>query len=113
MNRARDAGAVGAAAAGIGAALTAAVASACCAGPALAPLLLSVVGAGALADVAGLRPYAPFLFALSAGMLAFGFRQAYRKPACAASRVTRGVAWFGAVLWFASLFYALYGFLHE
>src|SRR5260370_27952801 len=82
---AKETSAIGAAAAGTGAVLTATVASACCVGPAVAPIFLSVLGASGLALVAGLRPYSPWILLLSALLLAFSFRQVYlQSPLCAA-----------------------------
>jgi hypothetical protein len=123
MMKAPEASALGAAAVGTSSVLTAAVASACCAGPALAPVFVSVLGAGGLAAVAGLAPYSPLLLALSAGMLGFGFRQVYKTPACASQdepvrissglRAARAVLSVAGVLWLASTAYALYGYLHQ
>jgi hypothetical protein len=119
----RDVAAIGAATAGTGAALTATVASACCVGPALAPVFLSVLGASGLAAATELRPYSPWLLIASALMLVFSFRQAYRQPPCAAggapiptppaARTARAVTWIAAALWIASASYSMYGFLHE
>jgi MerT mercuric transport protein len=116
--KAQEVSAVGAATVGTGAVLTATVASACCAGPALAPIFVSVLGASGLAAVSGLRPYSPWLFLLSGAMLAFSFRQVFRKPACAADgtalppsrgmRVARTTLWIAAALWFSSVAYAIY-----
>lgn len=123
MSRSKDVGAIGAATLGTGAVLTAGVASACCVGPALAPIFLSILGAGGLATVAGLRPFSPLLFLGSAAMLAFAFRQSYRRSTCEADgstrvapaslRVARGVTWVAAILWLAVASYALYGAFHE
>ena len=121
---ARGASAIGAAAAGTGAVLTATVASACCVGPALAPIFLSVLGASGLAAVAGLRPYSPWILLLSALLLGFSFRQVYlQKPLCAADgsklpvgrnmRRARFITWAAAALWGLSSAYAIYGLLHE
>jgi hypothetical protein len=115
--------AIGAATIGSGAALTAGVASACCVGPALAPIFLSVLGASGLAAVSGLRPFTPWLLAASATMLLFSFWQSYRRRACAGDgssipvplsiRVARIIAWVAALLWLASATYSLYGFLNK
>jgi hypothetical protein len=120
----KEGSALGAAAAGTGAAITAAVASACCVGPSLAPIFLSVLSAGGLAAAAGLRPYAPWLLLLSALALGFSFRQLYvRETACAvdgpptpgsrSTRVARYITWAAAILWVVALSYSVYGFLHE
>jgi hypothetical protein len=119
----KQVGAIGAATVGTGAALTAGIAGACCAGPALAPVFVAVLGASGLAAVSGLRPYTPWLLLVSGAMLAFSFRQTYRRPACAVEasaiaipfslRVARFIAWSAALLWLASAMYSIYGFLHE
>ena len=118
----REATAIGAATVGSGAAITAGVASACCVGPALAPVFVTVLGAGGLATVSGLRPYTPWMLAVSGAMLAFSFYQLYRRrtrcgPAGAGPtlgiRVARGVTWLASVLWLVSSGYSIYGFLHE
>ncbi len=46
---------------GAGAALAGRLASACCVGPSLAPIAISVLGAGGLIAVSALRPYTPLL----------------------------------------------------
>ncbi|GAC1418503.1 MAG: hypothetical protein NVSMB57_13150 [Actinomycetota bacterium] len=121
--KSQEASAIGAATVGTGAVLTASVASACCVGPALAPVFVSVLGASGLAAVAGLRPYTPWLLVLSAAMLAFGFRQAYRTPACAGDgtrmtvgggvRTARIVLGISATLWLVSAAYACFGLLYQ
>lgn len=121
MSRAHEVSAIGAAGLGTGAALTAAVASACCVGPALAPVFLAVLGASGLATVSGLRPFTPWLLAGSALMLGFSFWSTYRRPTCGgiappisrAVRVARAVIWLAATLWIISAAYSIYGFLNE
>jgi hypothetical protein len=123
VKRSEEATAIGAATIGTGAALTAGVASACCVGPALAPIYLSVLGASGLAAVSGLRPYSAWMLSASAAMLGFSFWQNYRKRACAAdgsslpaplgARTARVVTWVAAVFWLASAAYSLYGFINE
>ncbi len=122
-----EAESVGAATIGTGAVLTAAVASACCVGPALGPVFLAAFGASGLAAVAGLRPYAPFLFLASAAMLAFAIHRVYfRRAVCstgAASarrlsaivreRAVRGLLLVAVLIWVMSLSYSVYGYLHE
>jgi mercuric ion transport protein len=119
----RDAAAVGAATAATGSALTAAVAAACCTGPSLAPLLLPLLGASGLIAIATLHPYMIWLELFAALMLAFSFRQVYRRRvACTLSgaqasptsmRFARFVTWLAAGLWVISLLYAFYGVTHE
>lgn len=116
-------GAVGIATFGTGAALTAGIASACCVGPALAPVFVAVLGAGGLAAVSGLRPYTPWLLLASGVMLSFSFWRTYRRATCAVEnpattcsfslRAARFVTWLAALLWLASAVYAVYGFLNE
>ena len=124
MKFAKDAGALGAGAAGAGAAVTAAIAAACCVGPALAPVFLTLLGAAGLAAVAGLKPYAPALLLISGAMIVLPARSLYRRKAsCAVEAVPLQRSWvataakalvaLAAILWTASLFYAIYGFLHE
>lgn len=107
--------AVGTAGAGTGAALTATLASACCVGPSLAPLAVWILGAGGLVAVSALRPYAPYLLAAAALMLAFSFRSAYAQRSCVTRgvRFARFVTWIAAILWLLSLADSIYGFFHE
>ncbi len=79
MKQSKQLSAISAAGAGTGAALTATLASACCVGPSLAPVAISLLGAGGLIAVSALRPYTPLLLIGAALMLAFSFRQAYLK----------------------------------
>ena len=118
MKSTRGATAIGAATVGSGAALTAGVASACCVGPALAPIFVSILGAGGLAAVSGLRPFTPWMLLAAAVMLGFSFFQLYRRQAmCAPApigvRIARVVTWLASVLWLLSTAYSIYGFLHE
>ena len=123
MNTGKQLSAIGSAAVGTGAALTAGVASACCVGPALAPFFVTVLGASGLAAVSGLRPYAPWMLLASGALLGLTFRQVYRQTECgtdstpmtlpAGLRVARVVAWAAAALWIVSTIFAIYGFLHE
>ncbi len=112
-----DVPAIGAASLATGSALTAAVAGACCVGPSLAPMLLPIVGASGLIAVAALRPYTVWLELLAALMLAFSFRQVYRRRACqtvpTGLRIARAATLLASALWLVSIAYALYGFTHE
>ena len=118
----QEVSAVGAATAGTGAVLTATVATACCAGPARAPVFLSVLGASGLAAVSSLRPYSPYLLLVSAAMLAFSFRQVLRRPACVADRaplpssrgmkIARATLIGASAVWVISIAYTIYGFRH-
>lgn len=119
----QDAAAVGAGVVGAGAAVTAAIAAACCVGPALAPVFLGLLGAGGLAAVAGFRPYSPFLLALSGLMIGLSARTIFRKPICAVgdaraplslgTRIARTLLAFSTLIWIAALSYSIYGFLNE
>lgn len=104
--------AAGMAASGTGAAAVATVATVCCTGPVIAPLVVGVLGASGAAWAAGLKPYAPWLLGASFLMLVYAFRSSYRRPAAcsgAASRRhrvihlgTRLVLWVSAALWLAA-----------
>jgi MerT mercuric transport protein len=111
--------AVGTATAGVGAAVTATIASVCCTGPVLAPIIVGLLGATGAAAAAGLKPYTPYLFALSLVMLAVGFRSVYRaRRVCVvagstsspgvALNISQTVLWLAAALWVASVIFTLY-----
>lgn len=116
-------GAIGSAAIGTGAAVVAGISSACCVGPALAPLLLSVLGTGGLVALSWVRPYAPWMLLGAAAMLALSFWQSYRAGACASHaapskvrrgiRIARTITWIATALWLVSAAYAIYGFVRE
>lgn len=111
--RASQAGAAGAAISGAGAALVATAATACCSGPIVAPLIVTILGASGAAWAAGLKPYSPWLLGASFLALIYGFRLAYRKVATCdmgttvrrpmSTRLVRGVLWVSAVLWLAAV----------
>jgi hypothetical protein len=99
--------------------VTATLASVCCTGPVLAPIVVGLLGATGAAAAAGLKPYTPYLFTLSFAMLAFGFWSVYRaRRACAlagsgvspgaALRISQIVLWVAAALWVASFAFTLY-----
>lgn len=67
-------GAIGAATSTTGAAVLATVASACCVGPVLAPVIVAVLGASGAAWAAGLKPYSPYIPGASLVLLVYGFR---------------------------------------
>jgi hypothetical protein len=111
---ARDAGALGAATTGVGAAIVTLVAGACCVSPVLAPLIVGVLGATGAVWVASLKPYSWWILAAAGLSLVGGFWSVYRpRPACdiddrsARGRVLPRVAkvslWIGAVCWTAAL----------
>jgi mercuric ion transport protein len=64
---------------GVGGAVAAVIAGACCVGPVMAPLFVSVLGAGGAAWAAGLKPYSPYILAGSLALIAFGFWRVYRR----------------------------------
>lgn len=123
MKRSAETEALGSAAISTGAAVLAGISSACCVGPALAPLLLTVLGTSGLIALSWVRPYAPWMLLGAAAMLALSFRQSYRRQACTLAstpsrpptgiRVARAVSWIAALLWLASAAYAVYGFVRE
>ena len=105
--RARQLGAAGAAVSGAGAALVATAATACCAGPVVAPLIVAVLGASGAAWAAGLKPYSPWLLGGSFVLLAYGFWSVYQVPKGCDVRAGGGRRWGGAavrtVLWLAAM----------
>lgn len=110
--------AMGTATAGVGAALTATLASVCCTGPVVAPIVVGLLGATGAAAAASLKPFTPYLFALSLIMLTIGFRSVYRKtPVCVAGastsvvlslKISRAVLWFASAIWIVSVIFTLY-----
>jgi len=114
---------LGSATAGTGAALTAALAGACCVGPSLAPVMIWLLGASGLIAVSSLRPYTAPLLVVSALLLAFSFRRVYSAPSCGdgepkvpvsrALKAARVVTWIAALIWLASAADSIYGFVNE
>jgi hypothetical protein len=110
---ARDAGALGAAGAGVGAAVVTLVAGACCVSPVLAPLIVGVLGASGAVWAASLKPYSAWILIAAGLALAGGFWTVYRpRPACDVNgvrpsrvmpRVAKVSLWIGAVCWTAAL----------
>lgn len=104
----KDVAAVAAASSGVGAALAATVGSACCVGPVIAPIFVSVLGASGAAWAAGLKPYAPYILLGSFLLLAYGFWIDRRRRRCTAGvctpspRGVRLVLWIASALWVAS-----------
>jgi len=103
----RRLGAIGAAAAGAGSALAAVLASSCCVGPVVAPLIVAALGASGAAWAAGLKPYSPYLLAGSFALLLGGLRLTYRpRQACVdgscpvrPGRSVKMVLWAAVALW--------------
>ncbi|MGB6985940.1 MAG: hypothetical protein WBD74_08235 [Candidatus Aquilonibacter sp.] len=92
----KEAASASIAAVGMGSATTAAIASACCAGPALGPLVVSVFGAGGAVALEGFRPYAIPLLILSGLAIVASFwmsaRGAKRCSTTGPSKVARAVS---------------------
>lgn len=118
----QTAAAGGAATLGMGAAITATLAGACCVGPIISPIIVGVLGVSGAAAIAGLKPLMPYFFGASALALGFAFWQAYRpSQACAPGVKPRGPSlraikaglWFSALLWTASLAYTIYNVTHS
>jgi mercuric ion transport protein len=92
---------------GAGSALAAVLASSCCVGPVLAPLIVAALGASGAAWAAGLKPYSPYLLAGSFALLLFGLWTTYRpRPACVdgtcpirPGRSVKTVLWAAVALW--------------
>ncbi len=88
------------AALGLGGAGTAAAVSACCAGPAVGPLVISLLGASGAVALEGLRPYTLALLVLSAFVIGASFRlRAHRVRWLLWLSVFVWLASFGAILW--------------
>ena len=112
---ARDAGTIGAAATGFGAAAVTVVALSCCVSPVLAPMLVAVLGAGGVVWAATLKPYSGLILAAAGVLLAGGFWTVYRpRPSCGVSPTSAGrtrilpfvakaMLWASAVTWCAAL----------
>jgi hypothetical protein len=101
---------VASAATGAGAAFVSVVASACCVGPVMGPLLVTILGAGGAAWAASLKPFSGWLLAFAGVMLALGFYGSYRSrrscsggPPRRRDQLVRGVLWLSAALWLISL----------
>jgi hypothetical protein len=103
----RPYGTLGAATAGAGSALAAVVASSCCVGPVIAPLIVAILGASGAAWAAGLKPYSPYILAGSLAFLLYGLWTVYRpRPACSseecqlgAGRGVKAMLWVAVALW--------------
>ena len=112
-------GTAGTASLGVGAALFAGLASACCVGPVAAPLVVAILGAGGAAWAAGLKPYSMLILVLSGALLAFSvwsLRQrgagscepADRPRSRLKERLARGIVGGATLLWLVSLALNLY-----
>ena len=108
---------IGGATVAAGGALAAAAASICCAGPAVGPLLVSLLGAGGAVAFEGLRPYSPYIVAASGIILGWTIASSRRAEQCAPDKpgrfgrsFTRGMLWVSAALWLAAAIGVAYGF---
>lgn len=93
---------VAAASVGAGAALTAMVAGSCCVGPTIAPLIVGVLGVSGAVQLAGIKPYTPYLLGASLLMLAYSFWSAHRRRGeCRVKprRSVRVMLWISALVW--------------
>lgn len=100
------------AAIGMGSAATAAAVSACCAGPALGPVIVALFGASGAVVLEGLRPYTLLLLILSGMAIGLSFLLSMRRPKrCSVQRSSSllrnaartflwvsGMVWLGAVV---------------
>ena len=87
---------------GAGAALTATVAGACCIGPTLSPLIVGVLGVSGAIQLAGIKPYTPYLLGGSLVMLAYAFWRAYRRQGECRVKPRRAVQvmlWVSVLIW--------------
>jgi mercuric ion transport protein len=97
--------ALGSALGAVGAALTAALATLCCAGPAV----VAVIGAGGALTAAQIEPYRPYLLTGAIALLALGFWRSYRPAPSGAAcsvrtgRVVRPILWLSAIITLASI----------
>lgn len=93
---------------GLGAVATSTAASICCIGPAG----IAILGVNGAIFAAGLKPYRPYLLALSLLLLAIAFAAVYgrrwlsgRSRSCPvrAGRMTRGILWASLAIWIAAV----------
>jgi hypothetical protein len=97
--------------AGMGGAATAAAVSACCAGPALGPLVIALLGAGGAVALEGLRPYMVPLLVVSGLSIGVSFwLNARSVRACSPQRSSalvhfssRLLTWASAVVWLGAV----------
>src|SRR5215469_12018813 len=100
-----------------GSALAAAAASICCAGPAVGPLLVSLLGASGAVAFEGLRPYSPYIVAASGIILGWTIVSSRRarqqcapdKSASISHSLTRVILWVSGALWLAAAIGVGYG----
>lgn len=109
----QSAGVIASGSGGLAAAALTVIAASCCV-PALAPLVVGVVGASGAVWAAGLQPYGWWILGVSGVCLGAGFGTAYRpRNVCAVgnerdssawlTRAARVSLWVGAVAWIAGV----------
>jgi hypothetical protein len=107
-----DLRAAGAASASVGSAIAAVLGTACCTGPMLGPLIVTVLGASGAATLAGIKPYTPYVLLLSFALLLLAFWSTkHQSQRCEAGAVeppapriwSRGVMlWIAGFVWLGS-----------
>ena len=111
----RDVGAIAAASTGVSGVFVTMAATACCASPVLAPLLVSAIGASGVAWAAGMKPYRGYVLLGSFFLIAWSLWTIYRPRAVCDTadegaargrvlqRTSKVVVWTAALLWAASV----------
>ncbi len=109
--------ALGGALLGAGGSVTAAAAAVCCAGPAIGPLMVAMLGVGGAAAIAGLRPYSFALLALSGIVIGFSlWRSTRAAKACVPDNpptsftISRVILWIAMAVWLAAAAMIAYTF---
>ena len=102
--------------AGMGGASTVAAVSVCCVGPALGPLLLSVLGIGPVVALEGMRAYTIPMLAASSVLIGLSFWSSARQKNCSGRlaaffcAASRTMSWISAIVWLgAFVFYVVWG----
>jgi hypothetical protein len=111
----KNVGAIAAASTGVSGVVVTMAATACCASPVLAPLLVSVIGASGVAWAAGMKPYRGYVLLASFFLIAWSLWTVHRPQAkCDVARegdsrrrllqrTSKIVVWTAAMLWAAAL----------
>lgn len=93
---------------GLGGAATVAAVSACCAGPAIGPLVVGLLGASGAVRLEMLRPYSLLLLMASGAVIALSLWLGARNRPCttgprrALTRVSRAIGWLAAAGWLSA-----------
>lgn len=114
LARGQSAGVIASGSGGLAAAALTIVAASCCVSPALAPLIVGVLGASGAVWAASLQPYAWWILGVSGLCLGAGFWTVYRpRPVCAVGEprasnaklagAARISLWVGAGAWIAGV----------